>query len=70
MMTLWMWAMKVVQAYLEDRRGLNGYVAAAVLIVVAAALYAVWDQVGQSITSLVQNAINAIGGATGGGTGG
>ncbi len=65
MQYLWLWAMNLLDTYVEDRRGMNNYVAAAVLIVVAAGLYAVWQQVGQSITNLVQNAISAIGGSGG-----
>lgn len=53
--------MHQVNAFLEDREAMNPYVASAVLIVVAAGLYVVWQQVGSSITTLVQNAINAIG---------
>lgn len=56
-----LWVLYQVDALVEDRRAINPYVASAVLIVVAAGLFAVWQRVGNSITTLVQNAISAIG---------
>lgn len=56
-----LWVLYQVDAFVEDRRAINPYVASAVLIVVAAGLFAVWQRVGNSITTLVQNAISAIG---------
>ena len=56
-----LWVLYQVDAFVEDRRPINPYVASAVLIVVAAGLFAVWQRVSNSITTLVQNAISAIG---------